>query len=149
MDSSILVGRVIASAPIRQDYKQVLYKIKKRYNEIFIPQTVLGESLAKILEKTKDKDNDVKDFMNVINELIDIKSQAPPLSRDILRMAIEIQDEDEQNIGYCDAILVSHALCSQCDCAVYMIDKAVHHSHKIQTAIEACEYNVKLLESVN
>lgn len=148
IDSKVLVGRVIGRAPEVKDCRDFLSKIKQRYSTILMPQTVLGESLAKIMEKSKDVKGDVLQFIDVINDLIDIGSNSPSLTRDVIEMTLKIQDEGEYNIGYCDAVLVSYALCSKTDCAAFIIDKHVHHSNRIQDRIKECGHNVKLLQSL-
>lgn len=148
LDTKILIGKIIGSPSEKREYNQILIKIKKNYREIFIPQTVLGESFVKILEKSKSIEDDMIFFTKMINGLTDIKTQTPPLVRNILEMALDIQSKDEYNIGYCDAILVSHALCNTVDCAVFIIDKDVHQSTKIQNKLNECHHKVKLIDSI-
>ena len=151
IDSSILIDRITGSAPERQNANQILIKIKKQYNERYIPQTVIGEVFIKILEKSRDVSTDTKTFVELIQDMINIRTQSPTLRRDVLSVALEIQAEDEHKIGYCDAILVSHAICSDSDCCVFIIDAPLHRSHKIITKLNECKSSghiVKLIDSV-
>lgn len=142
------MGRITGRAPERKDCNENLIRIQNRFSTILIPQTVLGESFVKILERSRNLDYDIKEFTKLIIGLIDIKIHAPTLSREILKVTLDIRSETEYKIDYFDAMLVSYAICNDKDCAVFMIDRAVHQSVKIQNRINDCEHRVKLLDSV-
>lgn len=148
IDTGILVYRIIGSAPVKKEYNQYLNKIKSRYSQRIIPQTVLGESLLKIIERSKNMDEDVRQFVSLVNELSNVKNQFPALSKEILVKSLELRDDTEYKIGYCDVVLIAHALCSCCDCDVFIVDTAVHQSEKIQDEISKCSFNVKLRDSI-
>lgn len=150
IDTKILLDRIIGSAPVKKDHKEILIKIKRRYKEIIVPQTVLGEIYAKLLEKSNNIAEHTNELTNVIKGLVDVKTQVPPLTKEILLKTIEMESRNQYHtysIGYCFLVLIAHALCS-CDCAVFMIDKAVHESEEIRNAISDCEHKVNLIESV-
>lgn len=109
------MGRITGRAPERKDCNENLIRIQNRFSTILIPQTVLGESFVKILERSRNLDYDIKEFTKLIIGLIDIKIHAPTLSREILKVTLDIRSETEYKIDYFDAMLVSYAICNDKD----------------------------------
>ena len=150
LDTNIIVSRILKDA-LFEDYNRIWSKIEK-YHEIVVPQIVLGETLTIILAKSRDKDNHVKEFTDLLlqNKIL-FKNNIPSLNRNILRTALIIK-EKEEFIDYCDAVLVAHAINDGRDCWVFTTDKQVHDSQHIFEMIQELKNNssiqLKLIQDI-
>jgi predicted nucleic acid-binding protein len=137
LDTSYLVDLAIN----RRDRKMALKfleRIKSKYREIFIPQTVIGESYLVVLKKSlEDEQNkNLQTLSSWIQRLAaDLDNWTPPLKKDVLEMALDIKIHDYK-LDYCDAVLAAHALLDLDASILFTKDGAIHESTVIQEKIE-------------
>ncbi|MDF2737052.1 MAG: hypothetical protein K0S93_908 [Nitrososphaeraceae archaeon] len=149
LDTNIITSLIIKD-DLFDDYDKLLFNIEK-YHEIVIPQIVVGETLIKIIEKSTNKNKDVVEFTKFLIEKTKFETNLPPLNDKILRMALEIKNE-EPFVDYCDAVIIAHALNDGSDCSLFTTDKKVHDSQHIfelrRNLEKKTKIKVKLLLSV-
>lgn len=138
MDSTILIDSIIGERSSKTEATRVLERIKKKYRQVFVPQTVLGESYLMIMRKSgiQDRDKKIKTFSDLIQSLVtNLDEWTPPLNKDILEMSLQIRDSD-YGIDYCDAVLVSHAILDlDADC-LFTTDSKIHRSQLVEDRVQ-------------
>ena len=109
LDSYYLL-EMITRTPDR-DAKKLLYTIKSDSFEIFVPQIVLGEVVAKIFTKpAKDREDALSKLHKVLQDHgIDPDSCMPPPPGAVLEIARRLRAADSY-LDVTDALIVSHAL---------------------------------------
>ncbi|MFZ0513804.1 MAG: type II toxin-antitoxin system VapC family toxin [Candidatus Nitrosopolaris sp.] len=153
LDSNIIIESIIDGPTAKSDAKRDLYRVCHSYTEIIIPQIILGESFLKILQRSETHEipDNMTNFWKCIRETIqDMTKHTPPLSREILDVALRIRDNDYV-LDYNDAVLVAHAITDKESTALFTSDKGIHNSLPIRNLINERKVDgnpLKILESV-
>ena len=135
LDTNIILEIILKTGNLFPDYKKIFYRITNNYL-IVIPQVVVGETLIKILEhsNTSNKDKNVYEFTKILETNVDFYHNIPPLYEKVMTMAVDIK-QNVDNIDYCDAVIVAHAINDGSDCALFTVDTNIHNSDYISDII--------------
>ena len=114
------------------DVKKLLYTIKSNSFEIFVPQIVLGEVVAKIFTKpAQDREDALSKLHKVLQDHgIDPASCMPPPQGAVLEIARCLRNVDSY-LYMTDVLIISHALADPNSKFFFTPDSKLTQNHKI------------------
>ena len=75
-------------------------------------------------------------IFELVQDMTNLNVNSPPVNRNILCTALTlVNDDDDRNMDYCDAVIASFALTSNENCHLLTSDSAIHQSLSISEKI--------------
>jgi predicted nucleic acid-binding protein len=148
LDSHTVIDAIMARQQEKSQARTILKRLPKKFDEIYIPQIIIGEIFTKIIQKSPDNDvrQNIQDLLELLFELIPGREKynhcTPQVTAEIYEKAGQIFNEEPYTrMDHHDAILVAHAICDPSADALFTSDNAIHSSTFVTRHITEIENN--------